>query len=109
MKSKAYFDLPYCSNKHLRISTGNSWGVDPQTGEGCVGCGPQEQFYACADVNIRPRNPSAARPAPPETASALRPTATRPNPIAAQNEVNPRRHRQQGRGSRVDPEVLGCE
>ena len=41
--------------------TGNSWGRDPQTGEGCLGCGAQEQFYGCADVNIRPKNPSAQR------------------------------------------------
>ncbi len=33
--------------------TGNSWGVNPQTGVGCIGCGPtQEQFYGCADVTI---------------------------------------------------------
>lgn len=29
---------------------GNSWGVGPQGG--CVGCGPQEEFYGCADVAI---------------------------------------------------------
>ncbi len=34
------------------ISTGNSWGKDPETGEECVGCGPQEQFYGCADIAI---------------------------------------------------------
>ena len=33
-------------------NTGNSWGVDPLTGRGCLGCGRQEQFYACADVAI---------------------------------------------------------
>lgn len=31
---------------------GNSWGVDLYTGEGCIGCGAQEQFYACADIAI---------------------------------------------------------
>ena len=31
---------------------GNSWGVDPDTGEQGVGLGPQEQFYGCADVRI---------------------------------------------------------
>ena len=30
---------------------GNSWGVDPN-GEGCLGCGNQETFRACADVTI---------------------------------------------------------
>lgn len=34
-----------------KYNTGNSWGVD-ETGKGCVGCGPQEQFYGCADVAI---------------------------------------------------------
>ena len=32
--------------------SGNSWGVDPDTGEGCVGCGAQEEFYACSDIKI---------------------------------------------------------
>ena len=31
--------------------TGNSWGVGAD-GKGCVGCGPQEQFYGCSDVAI---------------------------------------------------------
>ncbi|KAI0209664.1 hypothetical protein LSAT2_005674, partial [Lamellibrachia satsuma] len=35
-----------------KYHAGNSWGVDAETGEGCVGCGPQEEFYACADVRI---------------------------------------------------------
>ena len=34
-----------------KYNTGNSWGVDPD-GRGCVGCGPQEQFYGCADIAI---------------------------------------------------------
>ncbi|KAK2167115.1 hypothetical protein LSH36_32g20072 [Paralvinella palmiformis] len=32
-------------------TTGNSWGVSP-SGEGCVGCGPQEEFYGCSDISI---------------------------------------------------------
>ena len=35
-----------------KYNAGNSWGVDPDSGEGCVGCGPQEQFYGCSDVAI---------------------------------------------------------
>lgn len=31
--------------------TGNSWGQD-ENGKSCLGCGPQEQFYGCADVAI---------------------------------------------------------
>ncbi|XP_013390218.1 uncharacterized protein LOC106158689 [Lingula anatina] len=33
--------------------TGNSWGTDPD-GNSCVGCGPQEEFYGCADIAIYP-------------------------------------------------------
>ncbi|KAH3799741.1 uncharacterized protein LOC127836919 isoform X1 [Dreissena polymorpha] len=35
-----------------RYNTGNSWGVDPVTQKGCIGCGPQEQFYGCSDIAI---------------------------------------------------------
>lgn len=35
-----------------KYNAGNSWGKDPVTGNECVGCGPQEQFYGCADVAI---------------------------------------------------------
>lgn len=35
-----------------KYNTGNSWGVDAVTKEGCIGCGPQEQFYGCADIAI---------------------------------------------------------
>ncbi|KAK3106161.1 hypothetical protein FSP39_014004, partial [Pinctada imbricata] len=35
-----------------KYNTGNSWGVDPVTKRGCVGCGNQEQFYGCADIAI---------------------------------------------------------
>ncbi|PVD39241.1 hypothetical protein C0Q70_01869 [Pomacea canaliculata] len=35
-----------------KYNAGNSWGKDPVTGKECVGCGPQEQFYGCADVAI---------------------------------------------------------
>ncbi|XP_076454171.1 uncharacterized protein LOC143289153 [Babylonia areolata] len=35
-----------------KYNAGNSWGTNLDTGESCIGCGPQEQFYACADVAI---------------------------------------------------------
>ncbi|KAK6962183.1 cell wall integrity and stress response component 4, partial [Biomphalaria glabrata] len=38
-----------------RYHTGNSWGEDPN-GVQCVGCGPQEEFYGCADVRIIARD-----------------------------------------------------
>ncbi|XP_052703443.1 uncharacterized protein LOC128179830 [Crassostrea angulata] len=34
-----------------RYHTGNSWGVDP-SGRGCLGCGPQEEFYGCSDIAV---------------------------------------------------------
>ncbi|XP_039263587.2 uncharacterized protein LOC120339509 [Styela clava] len=34
-----------------RYHTGNSWGCY-KNGGCCVGCGPQEEFYGCADVSI---------------------------------------------------------
>ena len=39
-------------NSIYSFIAGNSWGVDPDTGEQGVGLGPQEQFYGCADVRI---------------------------------------------------------
>ncbi|KAL5009885.1 hypothetical protein ScPMuIL_012190 [Solemya velum] len=34
-----------------RYHTGNSWGCGSSC---CVGCGPQEEFYGCADIAILP-------------------------------------------------------
>lgn len=33
-------------------NVGNSHGYDFNTGEYCLGCGPQEQFYGCSDIRI---------------------------------------------------------
>lgn len=33
------------------IFSGNSWGTGAD-GKGCVGCGPQEEFYGCSDIAI---------------------------------------------------------
>ncbi|OWF51842.1 hypothetical protein KP79_PYT05652 [Mizuhopecten yessoensis] len=35
-----------------KYNAGNSWGRDSNTGEQCLGCGNQEQFYGCADIAI---------------------------------------------------------
>ena len=50
-----------------KYNAGNSWGTDPVTGRGCIGCGNQEQFYGCADIaigyddiEIRPHKPLPA-------------------------------------------------
>ncbi|GFO31860.1 cell wall integrity and stress response component 4-like [Plakobranchus ocellatus] len=38
-----------------KYRTGNTWDKN-ELGEFCVGCGPQEEFYNCADVSIHPRS-----------------------------------------------------
>ncbi|XP_046558802.1 uncharacterized protein LOC124267855 [Haliotis rubra] len=38
-----------------KYNAGNSWGCET-SGHCCVGCGPQEQFYGCADVAILSSN-----------------------------------------------------
>ncbi|CAH1774521.1 unnamed protein product [Owenia fusiformis] len=36
-----------------KYNAGNRWGPDIRIPEGgCVGCGPQEQFFGCADISI---------------------------------------------------------
>ncbi|BFZ25675.1 hypothetical protein BsWGS_28713 [Bradybaena similaris] len=45
-----------CSQCVLRWfwKTGHSWGVEPSTRFGCIGCGEQERFFGCADISIVP-------------------------------------------------------
>ena len=52
------------------VFAGNSWGCDGN--DCCIGCGEkQEEFYACADILIRPRvspptsGPTTSQPVPP--------------------------------------------
>lgn len=40
-----------CCTQVLLVLSGNSWGTFPN-GTSCVGCGNQEEFYGCADVQI---------------------------------------------------------
>ncbi|GAB1605791.1 uncharacterized protein LOC115222289 [Argonauta hians] len=37
-----------------KYRTGNTWDKDDKTGIFCRGCGPQEEFYNCADITIEP-------------------------------------------------------
>ena len=30
--------------------------MDPVSKRGCIGCGAQEEFYGCADIEIKPRS-----------------------------------------------------
>ncbi|CAH1794948.1 unnamed protein product [Owenia fusiformis] len=54
-----------------KYNAGNSWGNDPVTNRGCVGCGPQEQFYGCSDISIG-RDP--VTPIPPHLRVTDKPT-----------------------------------
>ncbi|XP_067653661.1 uncharacterized protein [Haliotis asinina] len=38
-----------------KYRTGNTWDKDDKSGLFCLGCGPQEEFYNCADVEILPK------------------------------------------------------
>jgi len=60
-----------------KYHAGNSWGVDPDTGKGCVGCGPQEEFYGCADVAIVSDVPGPL------------PAVTNPPPVTSAPVTNP--------------------
>ncbi|BFZ26067.1 hypothetical protein BsWGS_29106 [Bradybaena similaris] len=42
-----------------KYRTGNTWDKD-DTGKFCVGCGPQEEFYNCADVTIHAKESKQA-------------------------------------------------
>ncbi|XP_069944193.1 uncharacterized protein [Cherax quadricarinatus] len=69
-------NLQLCLPAHLtcthcvlqwRYVAGNNWGVCDD-GTGALGCGPQEEFRACADLAILPLNPRFRAP-PPSTSS----------------------------------------
>ncbi|UJR26593.1 hypothetical protein I4U23_007913 [Adineta vaga] len=53
-----------------RYHAGNNWGKDSETGQTCLGCGPQEEFYNCADIGITSKDNSFV---------ASRSTTIRPN------------------------------
>ncbi|XP_071115849.1 putative uncharacterized protein DDB_G0268364 [Haliotis cracherodii] len=38
-----------------KYRTGNTWDKDDKSGLFCLGCGPQEEFYNCADIEILPK------------------------------------------------------
>ncbi|XP_055638079.1 uncharacterized protein LOC129776450 [Toxorhynchites rutilus septentrionalis] len=74
MKAELPHDLR-CTNCVIqwKYVAGNNWGVCPD-GNGAVGCGPQEEFRACADVLVGDTNDTGTRyPARP----SQRPTPTR--------------------------------
>ena len=56
------FIVLYVITDAFCVCIGNNWGIDPKTGSGCSGCGPQEEFYACADVKISRMGGTVAMP-----------------------------------------------
>lgn len=68
--------------------TGNNFGFGPD-GRSCKGCGPQEEFYGCADVTIISKTtslPQVQTSLPPNTPRPVvitRPTETQPPPVTA--------------------------
>ena len=69
-----------------RYHAGNNWGIDPATGKGGQGLGPQEEFYGCADVSIKPNAPATPKPTSPAPTTpkpvTARPTTPRPTTTA---------------------------
>ncbi|XP_041375005.1 uncharacterized protein LOC121387844 [Gigantopelta aegis] len=65
--------------------TGNSFGVDLLTHRGCVGCGPQEEFYGCSDIAISGHG-SQGHPQPVATSFPWQPKPTDTPPIYHQSQ-----------------------
>ncbi|XP_023318551.1 uncharacterized protein LOC106655600 isoform X2 [Trichogramma pretiosum] len=77
---EAYYKLPdglTCAQCvfQWRYVAGNNWG-DCGNGQGAVGCGPQEEFRACADIAIG--DEEATLPPRPTRPPTKRPTTTTP-------------------------------
>lgn len=67
-----------CANCVLqwRYIAGNNWGMCPD-GTGAVGCGAQEEFRACSDINIGDVGPQPPlRPLKPATKATTKSTST---------------------------------
>jgi len=86
-----------------KYHTGNTWNTDPETGESGLGVGPQEEFYACADIRITEKIPTSPRflfkteqttqvqvasTAPPETTSTDREQTTTVDNTTTNKEDN---------------------
>lgn len=67
---------------------GNNWGVC-ENGTGAVGCGPQEEFRACADISVSDKDgavDTSPYPAPPITVTTTASTGTA-EPSDDENEI----------------------
>ncbi|XP_068250185.1 alpha-amylase-like [Palaemon carinicauda] len=73
-----------------RYVAGNNWGICPD-GSGSLGCGPQEEFRACADVAISAQKSRSWYSTPkPEVPPTLSPTII-PPPVSTTKTEPPRR------------------
>lgn len=63
---------------------GNNWGVCPD-GNGAVGCGPQEEFRACADVSVGDTNDNRTPLRPGQRPSPTRVPPSKPESGTASN------------------------
>jgi len=64
---------------------GNNWGCDDKTGECCLGCGPQETFWGCADITIQGSGPHNTTIPIPSTSGAK---TTKPVPVETTTKPN---------------------
>ncbi|KAI8441952.1 hypothetical protein MSG28_005624 [Choristoneura fumiferana] len=70
-------ECPHCVMQ-WRYIAGNNWGTC-ENGTGAVGCGPQEEFRACADIAIEDRFATTTkRPRPNYVPPAKRPSVPTP-------------------------------
>ncbi|KAG7167886.1 hypothetical protein Hamer_G021769, partial [Homarus americanus] len=64
-----------------RYVAGNNWGIC-ENGTGMVGCGPQEEFRACADVAISSQLTGSSQTTRPPS-SVLTPHPTTASPVSS--------------------------
>ncbi|KAL1398933.1 hypothetical protein quinque_000294 [Culex quinquefasciatus] len=85
MKAELPKDLQ-CTNCVIqwKYIAGNNWGVCPD-GNGAVGCGPQEEFRACADVSVGDTNDNRTPLRPGQRPSPTRVPPSKPESGTASN------------------------
>ncbi|XP_050408925.1 uncharacterized protein LOC126823898 [Patella vulgata] len=86
-----------------KYHAGNSWGTDPN-GKSCVGCGPQEEFYACADIAISPGSMVTESPTASTTVSTEIMTTTQAHKTSSFAPVQP----PQGSPSNTNCHAIGA-
>ncbi|RUS77057.1 hypothetical protein EGW08_015194 [Elysia chlorotica] len=67
---------------------GNSWGIEPGTSQGCLGCGPQEEFYGCSDIRIVASDQTVTS-SPPDEQGAVITTSPQTSTSSGDSETQP--------------------